>query len=191
MLCVALAQRPSSDVTAALREDRDEPVDTGSKRNVSSQPAASWHAHRHVQYIFNTTSKLDDVAFGESKYFINKLFRKYGTPNMLPFPGLEKLMKNLGMITNNEITETMEGQLGQNINSKENPTASKKRRSSIHTHSDHSEVSDSFSMSCFNVLFLVCHTFRSCSQIMIFLKRLFLVYLTSLNTGTVVEQMTQ
>ena len=59
MLCVALAQHPSSDVTAAIGEDTDELADTDSKRNVSSQRAASWHAREcaHTHNTKNETNK--------------------------------------------------------------------------------------------------------------------------------------
>lgn len=118
---------------------------TGSEQSMSTTNM-SWHAHLHVDHIFNTTANLEKVAFGESEYFIQKLFRKYGMPNMLQLPALEKLMKNLGLKLDNETTKTTESQLDQEMNAEKNPTASKRRRSITHIHSDHSEVSDFISV---------------------------------------------
>ena len=72
MLCVALAQHPSSDVTAAIGEDTDEPADTGSKRNVSSQRAASWHAREraHTHHKKRNKQKTVNVPHARTRSYL-------------------------------------------------------------------------------------------------------------------------
>ena len=147
------SSKPPSELSAeASGSSADKPTGTGSRHTVPtgkgsartvSASGSSWHAHRHVDHIFNTSSNLQQVAFRESEYFTTQLFQKYGTPTVLPFPALKKLMTNLGMITSNEVTKSMADQPGQMVTGEKAPARTKKRRSVTHVHSDHSEVSDS------------------------------------------------
>ncbi|KAL8592515.1 hypothetical protein ACOMHN_030200 [Nucella lapillus] len=66
------------------------------------------HAHLHEDQVFKSNPDLLDVALGESGYFIQKIFQKYGSrENALPFKGLRDLMNRLGLPVDEEILEHM------------------------------------------------------------------------------------
>ncbi|KAK7092500.1 hypothetical protein V1264_008236 [Littorina saxatilis] len=144
-------QNPSEDGATHSPSGSDQSnhaiqLEIGSSQNNESTNETSWHAHKHLDEIFNTTAKVDAVAMGESEYFIEKIFRKYSERNVLLLAGLQHLMENIGLGEHNEEKGSMVGETGQKVHEEKTGRLNLKRRSTsavTHVHSDHSE--------CYNV----------------------------------------
>lgn len=133
-------RRTLSTIVATLpvqSDDRDvhTTVPADHSEEGRAENSSSWHAHIHVDQLFNTSSELSEIAYSETKYFLDKIFNKYGASSSMTLPDLTRLIQNLGLSAEDGGPDAEDG-------SDVTSGKSRRRKKSVtHVHSNHSDVS--------------------------------------------------